>query len=126
MRPGSKDDAFGTDLPEPAAVIEPLRDQDKVLLVVAEGRCPRKHSNVRGGLEFGDAVREPIIPAGAQEASAKLGLLIDEDHAVAGLRGIERGRDTGATPTDDQHLAMRVDLVVRAPILPSPRGGGKL
>src|SRR5207248_7501860 len=109
VRPGGEDDAFGTDLPEAAAVIQALRDQDEVLLVVAEGACASQEPNVRGGLEFGDAVGEPVIPAGAQQPTTKLGLLIDEDHAVAGLRGIERGRDAGAAATDDQYLAMRVD-----------------
>ena len=57
---------------------------------------------------------EPLVPAGTQEPPAQLGLLIDHDHPVACLAGIEGCGDASSTASHDQHLAMGVDLVVPA------------
>src|SRR2546428_3967896 len=79
--PGREYDALRSDLPEAAAVRQPLRDQYEILLVMAEGCRAREQPDIRLQVESGETRLEPVGPSGPQPASAQLGLLIDPGHA---------------------------------------------
>ena len=79
---------------------------------MAEGGRAGEQAHIGWRTERAETGLEPVVPAGAQQPAAELGLLIDQDHPVAGLTRFECCGDSGTAPADHQHFAVCVDLVV--------------
>src|SRR2546429_9610676 len=87
--PGRGQDALRPRLPQAAAVRQSLRDQHQVLVVMAEGGRAGEQAHIGWRTERAETGLEPVVPAGAQQPAAELGLLIDQDHPAPGLTRLE-------------------------------------
>ncbi|GAB3887858.1 hypothetical protein GCM10027612_27380 [Microbispora bryophytorum subsp. camponoti] len=101
-------------------VVRPALDRDDVVVVVvAEDRGAAQHAHLRQGGQRGHLLGRPLAarPAverlgRAEQAAARLGPLVGEDHPGPGPRGDARGGDAGRSRADDEHVAVRVHGVV--------------
>ena len=101
----------------------------QVGVVVADRRRAREHAHLgRGGQALRDA-RHPVQRglaverlARAEQAAARLGLVVDEDHARAGAGGgVGRG-EAGRPGADHEHVAVHVHVVVAGAVGARPPG----
>ena len=106
----------------------PLHQADVVVIVVAEGRRARQQGDVVARAESGKRVGEPrpgrfAVDAGGrlvQQSAAHLGLLVGKNDPLAAFRRRQRRSETGRAGADDQHIAVRVRVLIAVGI---GRGG---
>jgi len=131
---GGEHDLLGTHLPQ--ALTRPLRRRARrqvigdllqygeiVVVVVAGDRAAREQTHVIHSGELGDGRRHPLVrgplvddlPA-PEKGAAELALLVGEDYPRARAPRGESGGETRGTAADDQHVAVRVHLVVEVRI----------
>ncbi len=99
----------------------------EIVVVVAEGRGPGQHADIRHGSQPGGRCLCPVIAilavdggAGVEmESAAHFGLLVAEDHLGTGLGRSKRRREAGDTAADDEDVAMGVaaGIVIRILLL---------
>ena len=96
-----------------------LVDGEEVVVVVAVDRGAWQQGHFRHFLQLGDGLRHPVGGglavegfASVEQATAELFLLIGKNHPRAATASRQRGGETGRAGTDDQHVAMLVELVV--------------
>ena len=115
-------------------VREALHEHDVIMIVVAEGRGARENEHVLAPVEGRDRLSHPVLRRHAvdrgrhvvQERASGLRLLVDEHHALAGLRRRERGGETGRARADHEHVAMGMAVGIAVRIaLRSARGRGR-
>lgn len=103
-----------------AQVVGPaLHRDDVVVVVVADDRGAAQHAYVRQGGQRGDLLGRPLAAGRAverlgraEEAAARLGPLVGEDHPRTGPRRHARGGDAGRSRADHEHVAVGVHRVV--------------
>lgn len=129
VRARGEDHALGAHLPDHLAralahrhrqmIGEPLHDGHEVVILIAERGAAREDAHVGQLRELRLDLLDPLqrrlavdLRAAREQAAAQLALIVDEDHArtVDGRR--MRGREPRRAAADDEHVAVRVALVV--------------
>ena len=99
---------------------DPLHQAHVVVVVIAEGGGARQQRDVAARREPGQRILEPgpcrlAVDGGGQlvqQRAAHLGLLVGKHDALAALRRRQRGRQARRTGADDEHVAVRVGVLI--------------
>ena len=101
---------------------QPLGQTNHVLMIIADGRCPRHQRDTRR-TQLRKLPGEPGPGAQTLDLHGRIGekrtthfgVLVHQHDLGAGLRGGQRCRDTGRTAANDQHIRMQIarGIIVR-------------
>jgi hypothetical protein len=144
VSPRREHDLTGAHLPQPLPerwrpaarqmIRAAFRERQEVAVVIAECRGTRQERHLVQGTQPGDGLRDPRTGrdavhrlTGGQQPATHLALLVAEHHAGAGLRRLQRRAEPRDTRTDDEHVTVRVALLVTVRIgdrrrFPEPAG----
>lgn len=129
VRARCENDALGADLPQQLAralahrdrqmIRQALRDGHEVVILIAERGTAREDTHVGQLAQLGFGLLDPLqrglavdFRAARQQAAAKLPLVVNQDDARPGHRRRVCGREPRRAATHDEHVAVRVTLVV--------------
>ena len=103
----------------PGAGSHTFRNGERVVIEIAENRAADEQRNVRQRLQFRNGARDPVkrrlaVDVGAlrEQAAAEFTAFVRDDHAGAGTRCRQCGRESGGTAARDEYIAMRVTMLV--------------
>ena len=128
MRAGREHHLAGAHMPEPLTRLsgvrhpmlrDPLKERDLIVIVIAKGSRARKEPDLRQGAQTLHGLLHPLgrghaidLFSPAQKHTASNRPLVGNDDARSVLAGLQRRHQARYARADDEHVAVRLAMVV--------------